>query len=873
LEDPVNDTVILPAVDEYRQFLEAKIKLGERAGFDIEDAALNPALKDHSRAIVKWAIAGGRRAVFASFGLHKTAIQLEWHRQIGLHHPGIRLAVLPLGVRQEFFNDAARFFAAEYSITTRFIRRASEVDDDRTIYLTNYESVREGILDVAALSPVAVSLDEAAILRGFGGTKTFREAMAQLAGDDRRDRSQRITTAGIPFRLVATATPSPNEYIELLAYAAFLGIMDVGQAKTRFFKRDSTKADELTIHPHKEREFWLWVASWALFVQKPSDIGFSDQGYALPPLRVHWHELPTDHSTAGAEKDGQGRLFRNSAIGVQEAAREKRDSLAPRVDKVADLVRGLEDQAVIWCDLNDEQKAIEAALRRADRSFASLYGAQGIDEREALLEEWRSRRLSDFVSKPSMYGAGVNLQQSHTMLFAGIGFRFHEFIQAVHRIQRFGQVHACDVHLIYTEAEREVRRELERKWKQHVELVARMTSIIQEYGLSGAAMAAELGRSIGCEREEARGERYTLVRNDCVEETRTMETDSVGLIVTSIPFSHQYEYSPSYNDFGHTDDNAHFWRQMDFLTPQLHRVLQPGRVCAVHVKDRVTPGGINGFGFQTVTRISDQCADHFERHGFAFLARKTIVTDVVRENNQTYRLGWSEQCKDGSRMGAGLPEYVLLFRKPPTDRSNGYADLPVTKSKDEYTRARWQYDAHGFTRSSGNRLLAPEDLDGLPQEAVFKLFRKYSLEQVYDFERDLAIAEHVDQHGWLPSTFMLLPPQSWHSDVWTDVTRMRTLNADQSAKGKEMHLCPLQFDIVDRLILQFSMKDEEVFDPFAGLGTVPMRAVKLGRRGRGCELNRSYWLDSITYSRSAELEIATPTLFDLDTLQPEEEAA
>jgi hypothetical protein len=143
----------------------------------------------------------------------------------------------------------------------------------------------------------------------------------------------------------------------------------------------------------------------------------------------------------------------------------------------------------------------------------------------------------------------------------------------------------------------------------------------------------------------------------------------------------------------------------------------------VHVKDRITPGGINGFGFQTVTRISDQCADHFERHGFAFLARKTIVTDVVRENNQTYRLGWTEQCKDGSRMGAGLPEYLMLFRKAPSDRSNGYADLPVFKDKAIYTRPRWQYDAHGYMRSSGNRMLQPEDLDGLSQEKIFKLFR------------------------------------------------------------------------------------------------------------------------------------------------------
>src|SRR5262249_53478733 len=158
---------------------------------------------------------------------------------------------------------------------------------------------------------------------------------------------------------------------------------------------------------------------------------------------------------------------------------------------------------------------------------------------------------------------------------------------------------------------------------------------------------------------------------------RALESDGVGLIVTSIPFANQFEYTPTYNDFGHTDSNDHFWRQMDFLTPHLLRVLKPGRICAVHVKDRITPGGINGLGFQTITRISDQTADHFEKHGFATLARITIATDVVRENSGTYRLGWSEQCKDGSRMGRGLPEYVWLFRKPNSDSGNGYADEPV----------------------------------------------------------------------------------------------------------------------------------------------------------------------------------------------------
>jgi hypothetical protein len=880
----------------YRQFLESKVRLEEQRGFDVDPAEINPALKPHVRVGVQWALRGGRRALFWRFGLHKTTAQLEIMRLIGIHHPGIRLTVLPLGVRQEFFNDAAAFFQGEQAVRLKFIRRASEIEDERTIYLTNYESVREGILDIAAIKPVAVSLDEAAILRGFGGTKTFREAMAVLAGDDRRAEGQRIETEGVPLRFVATATPSPNEYIELLAYAAFLGVMDVGQGKTRFFKRNSEKADQLTLHPHKEREFWMWVASWALFIQKPSDLGpeFSDEGYDLPPLDVRWHEIPSDHSKAGAEKDGQGRMFKNAALGVQDAAREKRESLEWRINKLMSL--RAEDPAahrILWHDLEDERRALEERIP----GLAAVYGSQDLEAREQLVAGFARGEIQELAGKPVMLGSGTNLQRHCAWaIYLGIGFKFSDFIQSLHRLLRYGQTKTVRADIIYTEAEREIKRELERKWSEHVQLTEVMARIIREYGLSTSAMAGVLARSIGVKREEASGELFRLVHNDCVEECRAMPADSVDLIVSSIPFSHQYEYSPSYNDFGHTDDNAHFWRQMDFLTPELLRVLKPGRVCAIHVKDRVTPGGINGFGFQTVTRISDQCADHFERHGFAFLGRKTVVTDVVRENNQTYRLGWSEQCKDGTRMGAGLPEYIMLFRKAPTDRSNGYADTPVVKlqpeclnakgiripyetgrkvahplTPDSYSRPRWQYDAHGYMRSSGNRLLQAEDLDGLPQDAIFKLFKAYSLENVYDFERDVALAEAVDASGWLPSSFMLMPPQSWHPDVWTDVTRMRTLNAEQYAKGQEMHLCPLQFDIADRLIVQFSMKGETVLDPFAGLGTVPMRAIKLARRGLGVELNRAYWLDAVAYCKAAEREISTPTLFDL--IDEEQEAA
>jgi hypothetical protein len=272
---------------------------------------------------------------------------------------------------------------------------------------------------------------------------------------------------------------------------------------------------------------------------------------------------------------------------------------------------------------------------------------------------------------------------------------------------------------------------------------------------------------------------------------------------------------------------------------------------------------MDGIGFQSVSPFHADAILHYRSHGFTYMGMITVVTDVVRENNQTYRLGWSEQCKDGSRMSVGMPEYVLLFRKPPTDASDGYADERVIKTKQHYTRGRWQVDAHAFWRSRGDRLLDAAELMGLPAEQVYKRFRAFSHEVVYDYDRHVSISEALDTAKQLPPGFMLLQPQSTNQDVWADVTRMRTLNGAQYAKGKEMHLCPLQFDIVDRLIDRYTNAGEIVFDPFSGLGTVAMRALERGRVGVGCELAEIYHRDAISYLRSAEERIAVPTLFDL----------
>jgi DNA modification methylase len=867
-----------PANLDYAAFLEAKIQLSPLGGFVVEDDEINPVLAPHQRAIVKWACLGGRRAIFAAFGLGKTMIQIEILRVIAAKFGGMGLLVAPLGVRQEFKRDCYVLATGDHPKVTdvqraalkdwlqlrpdrlpkfTFIRRTEEAAAPG-LYMTNYEPVRDGKLDPRAFT--ATSLDEASCLRGFGGSKTFREFMRLFEG--------------IRFKFVATATPSPNQFIEMLAYSAYLEIMDVGQAKTRFFKRNSEKADSLTIHPHKEREFWLWVASWGLFVQKPSDLGFSDEGYELPPLNIRWHELPSDHRTAGMEKNGQGKLLRDAAASLPDAAREKRDSLPARIAKMLELrAEDPDAHCLIWHDLEAERLAIEAALP----GVVTVYGSQDLDEREAAIIGFSEGRIRDLAGKPQMIGSGPNFQyHCHWEIFLGIGPKFNDFIQALHRCYRFMQTHAVTIDLIYTEAERPMRENLEGKWARHIEEMQIMTGIIREYGLSTAAMAETLKRAMGVERIAVTGDGFTLVNNDCVLETRAMADNSVDLIVTSIPFSTQYEYSPNYADFGHTDDNSHFWQQMDFLIPELFRVLAPGRVACIHVKDRIVPGGMTGLGFQTLYPFADDCTAHFRKAGFAFLSRKVITTDVVRENNQTYRLGWSEQCKDGSRQGDGLPEYLLIFRKPPSDASNGYADKPVAKVKkrwsaedqawenpEGYSRARWQLDAHAYMPSSGDRLLMPEELLGLEAKQIFRLWKRFSLASTYDFEHHVKVAEALEERGMLPSTFMLLPPHSAHDHVWTDITRMLSMNTLQAGQGKELHLCPLQFDIVDRAIERYSEPGETVFDPFGGLMTVPYRALLKGRKGVGIELNPAYFLDGAKYVEAAARQMSMPSLFDL----------
>lgn len=825
----------------YQDFLLSKVAFAPETGFEISKDKINPALKPHQRDAVMWAVKGGRRALFEAFGLGKTVQELEWCRIITAEKGGKALIVMPLGVRQEFTKDAQELLGIP---APQYVRTMAEVKAAETqIVITNYERVRDGDIDPTYFT--ATALDEASCLRDYG-SKTYQTFTEKFKG--------------VPYKLVATATPSPNRYKELIHYAGFLEIMDTGQALTRFFQRDSTKANNLTLYPHKEQEFWLWLSSWSLFITKPSDLGYDDTGYALPPMEINYHVVSYQHKDIDTEKDGQVKLLADAAVSLKDAAKIKRDSIDARVAKMVDIVEANPDEHfILWHDLEAERHAIKKALPEA----VEVYGSQDYDIREKRVIGFAKGESRLLATKKSLSGQGCNFQyHCHRAIFLGIDYEFNDFIQAIHRIYRFMQTEKVVIDIIYTEEEQEILRVLLQKWKQHTYMADKMTEIIKKYGLANTSLIDKLARTMGVERVKVEGKYYKAVNNDCILETEQMPDNSVDLIVTSIPFSNHYEYTATYNDFGHNQNTQRFFEQMNYLTPNLLRILRPGRVFACHVKDRVLFGNATGTGMPTMEPFHAMCIKHYMEHGFMYFGMITVVTDVVRENNQTYRLGWTEQCKDGTKMGVGCPEYILLFRKLPTDTSRAYADVPVTKDKADYTRAQWQIDAHGFWRSSGNRLLTKAELQSIPVDNLQAVYRKYSRENVYSYEEHVALAKRLDENGKLPASFMVVAPGSWNMDVWDDINRMRTLNTSQSRKRAQMHVCPLQLDIVERLINRYSNPGDVVLDPFGGLMTVPLVAVQKERYGIGIELSADYFRDGVGYLQTAEMQRGEPTLFD-----------
>lgn len=838
---------------EYQTFLQSKIKTAIKHGINVNPDDLHESLRPDQKDVTAWALGLGAALVALDAGCGKTRIGIETMRQLQLKFGGKCLIATELGAMDTFTDaDPEVGEAAAMGLKIDYVTSQAELmASDCTICATNYERIRTGAFDFGQLT--AVWLDEGNYVKNLASDTT---------------NMLQFELSKVRFKYIASATPSPNETLELINYAHVLGICDRGQILTRFFQRNSTKAGELTLHPHHSDDFWLWVSSWCIAITSPSDIGYNYDGFELPKLNLHWVEVKMDKPVeAGKDREGQYRAFADSRTDLSAAARIKRASIDVRLNKSIEILNQYPDEHfILWHHLNDERKALNKSFKNID-GYGDISGDTNWQVREKHVVDFTKGNLKYLATKPEINGRGCNFQKHCSKcIFIGITDSFDELYQALKRIYRFYQKNEVDVWFLYTPEEYEVVQNIKRKWFEHDEMRTNMRELYKKYGLDHTKQIEERKRSFKNDRVVYSGKDWELINTDAVVEWEQRPDNSVDLFVSSFPFGTHYEYTDKYNDFGHNEDNAAFIRQLGYLLPNMLRCLKPGRIAAIHLKNRIHYGSVTGNGFSVFHRFTHMVCDAMEAAGFYCMGFHYIPTDVVAENNQTYRLGYSEACKDATKMGAGIPEEIWIFRKAPTSNANAYADVPVTHNKADYSLANWQLDADAFWRSSGNRLLTPQQLKQWGIDKIQAWWKKFNSNTVYDYQAHAELLQQLDTAGKLSRTFTTIPLRSNTDFVWNDVNRMHGLNLEQSRRKQQNHICPMPFDEVERLINFYSMPGEVVADPFGGLGTTGVVSLRMGRKVILTELNDVYAKTAAMYLKETEIKNNLPTLFDF--LQP-----
>jgi len=427
----------------YSDFIESKTFDDVCSGF--ESGELNDSLFDFQKVIVKWALFRGRAAIFADTGLGKTFMQCEWAYRVSVHTNKPVLIFAPLAVAKQTKENAA-----EFGIDVVYLREQPDILKPG-IYVTNYEMQQHFDAD----DFIGVVLDESSILKNQMGS-TRREMISKWGK--------------CPYRLSCTATPSPNDFMELGNQAEFIGIMSMVEMLAMFFVNDTGNTGTWRLKGHGKAKFWEWLSTWAVVIRKPSDLGFSDEGYDLPPLNVIEHEVQT-----AIPMDGE--LFAKPAQTLSERRQAKRDSLQQRVNVAADLVNKSDEAWIVWCYLNDESES----LARAILDNVQVKGADKMDDKESRLLSFQHGEEHCLITKPSIAGFGMNFQHTHNHVFVGLDDSFEKYYQAIRRQYRFGQKHEVNSHIVISDGEGAIKENIERKKKQHTEMTDQMVSYMREF--------------------------------------------------------------------------------------------------------------------------------------------------------------------------------------------------------------------------------------------------------------------------------------------------------------------------------------------------------------------------------------------------------
>lgn len=609
----------------YEDFIASKASQEVQSGF--EPSNLGGHLFDFQESIVYWACKRGRAAIFADTGLGKTAMQTEWARQVSEHTGGMVLVAAPLCVAQQTVEEAAKF-----GIHIQYCRSPSDIKPGTMIVITNYEMLEK-------FNPadfVGVVLDESSILKSH--TSKTRALIIEMFQQT-------------PYRLSCTATPSPNDHMELGNQAEFLGVMTATEMLAMFFVHDGGDTSQWRLKGHGKTRFWEWMSTWAVCIRNPADLGFDGSRYILPGLNIHEHIVE-------ASEPLEGQLFAGIAQTLSERRDAKRQSMAERVALTAALINAHNRPAIVWCHMNDESKALAAAINGA----VEVTGSMTLDEKEKAVMAFTHGQARVMVTKPSIAGFGMNWQHCHDMVFAGLDDSFESYYQAVRRCYRFGQFHVVDVHLVSAESEGAVKANLERKQAQANDMAESMVSHMRE--LTKQKIKGLTMEKSEYTREVAHGDGWTVHLGDCVDVARDMQDNSVDYSIFSPPFASLYTYSNSDRDMGNCKDYSEFYGQFKFLVDELLRVTKPGRLLSFHCMNLQTSKfrdgviGLHDFRGE-LTRM-------FTEAGWIFHSEVCIWKDPVTAMQRTKALGLLHKTirKDSSMSRQGIPDYLVTMRKP-----------------------------------------------------------------------------------------------------------------------------------------------------------------------------------------------------------------
>lgn len=594
----------------------------------IETPHIPPMSFDYQKRIIEWSCRIGRACIFADCGLGKTMMQLAWATSANKKTGRPTIIIAPLSVTAQTCEESVRFM-----MPARYVRHPNEVTDSDTIVVTNYDRISDfSECDMFG----AIVLDESSIIKSHDGrTRTMLIEYAQR----------------FEYRLACTATPAPNDYIEIGNHAEFVGVCTRQEMLSEWFIHDTSgTTDSWRIKGHAVDLFWEWVARWAVAIRRPSDVGGDDSRHTLPPMTVHQHMIMVSHNA-------DGELFRSQATSLNDVRREMRETMADRVRKVSEIVDE-SSQWVVWVHTNDESRECTAAIPGS----VELTGSMSPEDKASIVTRFAHGEIRVLVTKPSIAGFGVNWQQCCNTIWCSVSYSYEQFYQAVRRFWRFGQPNPVNVHVVLTDTQQSMWAAVERKSNNGDEMMDRMVNATRRIGLD---MDRVMGAADGSyTREVSKGDDYEIHLGDCVEVFRDVESNSVGMSVFSPPFASLYTYSDSERDMGNCRDDDEFMAHFRFLIPELLRVTKPGRICAVHCMQLTTSKMRDGeIGLKD---FRGMIIAAFVELGWIYHSEITIWKDPVTAMQRTKAHGLLHKtlCSDSTRSRQGIADYLVIFRKP-----------------------------------------------------------------------------------------------------------------------------------------------------------------------------------------------------------------